>query len=69
MILASVLQYADLYAQAAAVARESAPAVALGWFRAALVGVLHPTATVLFLLAVSSIYLGLRAVVAALLQR
>jgi hypothetical protein len=66
MILASLLQYADLYAQSPAGAGEPEPAALL---RRVVVHVLHPAATVLFLLAVFSIYLGLRSVVAVLLRR
>ena len=63
MILASLLQYADLYAQAPTAPGEPRLTAALGWVRTAAVYVLHPAAVGLFLLAVGSIYLGLRAVV------
>jgi hypothetical protein len=69
MLLASLLQYADLYAQAPTAPGEPQLIVALGWVRAAAVRVLRPAAGVLFLLAVRSIYLGLRAVVDILLRR
>ena len=62
MILASLLQYPDLYAQAPTAPGGPRLTAALGWVRAALVLVLHPAAAGLFLLAVGSIYLGLRAV-------
>jgi hypothetical protein len=60
MMLASLVQYADLYAQAPTAPGEPQLTVALGWARAA-VG--------LFLLAVCSMYLGLRALVDVLLRR
>ena len=69
MILASLLQYADLYAQASTPPAEPRLTAALGWVRAAVVGALHPAAVVLFLLADYSICLGLRAVVDVLLRR
>ena len=69
MILASLLQYADLYAQAPTAPGGPRPAAAWGWVRAATVLVLHPAAVGLFLLAVGSIYLGLRTVVDVLLHR
>jgi hypothetical protein len=69
MILASLLQYADLYAQAPAAPGDQLWVVALGRARAAVVGVLHLAAVGLFLLAVCSIYLGLRTVVVVLLHR
>jgi hypothetical protein len=68
MILASLLQYADLYAQAPTAPGGPRPAAAWGWVRAATVLVLHPAAVGLFLLAVGSIYLGLRTVVDVLLH-
>jgi hypothetical protein len=58
MILASLLQYADLYAQAPTAPGEPRLTAALGWVRAAAVLVLHPAAVGLFLLAVGFIYLG-----------
>jgi hypothetical protein len=69
MVLASLLQYADLYAQAPTAPGEPRLTAALGRVRAAAVHVLHPAAVGLFLLAVWSIYLGLRAVVDVLLRR
>jgi hypothetical protein len=69
MILASLLQYADLYAQAPTPPGEPRLPGALDWARAATAHVLHPAAVVLFLLAVCFIYLGLRAVVDVLLRR
>ena len=69
MILASLLQYADLYAQAPMAPGDPQLTAAWGWVRAAAVLVLHPAAVGLFLLAVGSIYLGLRAVVDILLRR
>jgi hypothetical protein len=69
MILASLLQYAHLYAQAPTAPEEPRLAAAWDRVRAAAVYVLHPAAVVLFLLAVCSIYLGLRAVVDVLLRR
>jgi hypothetical protein len=69
MILASLLQYADLYARAPTAPGGPRLAVVLGWVREAVVHVLHPAAVGLFLLAVCSSYLGLRAVVDVLLRR
>jgi hypothetical protein len=69
MILASLLKYADLYAQAPTAPGEPPPTAALDWVRGAAVRVLHPAAVGLFLLAIGSIYLGLQAVVDALLRR
>jgi hypothetical protein len=69
MILASLLQYAHIYAQAPGEQAELRLTAALGWVRAAVVGALHPAAVVLFLLADYSICLGLRAVVDVLLRR
>jgi hypothetical protein len=69
MILASLLQYAELYAQAPTAPGEPRLPGALDWARAAAVHVLHPAAVVLFLLAVCFIYLGLRAVVDVLVRR
>jgi hypothetical protein len=69
MILASLLQYADLYAQAPTAPGDPQWIVVLGWARAAAVRVLHPAAVGLFLLAVCSIYLGLRTIVDVLLRR
>jgi hypothetical protein len=69
MILASLLQYADLYAQAPTAPGDPRLTAASDWLRAAAVRVLHPAAVGLFLLAVGSIYLGLRAVVDVLLRR
>ena len=69
MILASLLQYADLYAQAPTAPGEPRLTAALGWVRAPAVLVLHPAAVGLFLLAVASIYQGLRTIVDVLLRR
>jgi hypothetical protein len=69
MIVASLLQYADLYAQAPPAPGDPRLTVALDWVRAAAAHVLHPVAVGLFLLAVCFIYLGLRAVVDVLLRR
>ena len=69
MILASLLQYADLYAQAPTAPGGPRPAAAWGWVRAATVLVLHPAAVGLFLLAVGSSYLGFRTIVDVLLRR
>jgi hypothetical protein len=69
MILASLLQYADLYAQAPVAPGDQLWIVGLGWAQTAAVAVLHLAAVGLFLLAVCSIYLGLRSIVDVLLHR
>ena len=69
MILASLLQYADLYAQAPMAPGDPQLTAAWGWVRAAAVRVLHPAAVGLFLLAVGSSYLGFRTIVDVLLRR
>jgi hypothetical protein len=69
MILASLLQYADLSAQAPRGSDEPQLTARLGWLRAVVPHVLHPVAVVLFLLAVSSIYFGLWSLAAVLRSR